>query len=126
MIKLKTNLSNKHGYSLLLEINNLTEKKVKIYCKALNRRPVYLTKYIECTKNRKDKNHRRKSLSAGIELIKKVKLEDMTNKFLEPNNCLSYEFQGILPSGAIMGVHIREENKKGNKTLYLTSTFGKY
>jgi hypothetical protein len=71
MFQLITGLSSRRGSQLEDQIRSFITDKPKIICKALNRRPVFLEKYLVSTKNRRDKNRRYRAFFAGIELIQK-------------------------------------------------------
>ncbi len=66
--------------------------------------------------------HRQKFF-AGVELLRKAKAHDMTDKIKEPAGDPSFEFKGITPDGILVGIHIREEIEGSDKKLYLISTF---
>lgn len=125
MLKLKTALATQKGKLL----DHVIEKEIlrregKIAFRGLGkRRPVFLTKYLEANENRIDKNRRKQKFFAGLELLKRAQLEDMTDKIKEPTGELSFEFKGIAPNEELVGVHIREVMERKDKKLYLISTF---
>ena len=123
MLKLKTEISVKTGIALNCEIESYIQAKKKLPCKGLNRRPIFLDKYLEATKGRIDKTRRRQKFWPGLELIRRAKPEDMSNRIKEPTGELSFEFIGETPSGELVGVHIREVVEGKDKKLYLISTF---
>ena len=123
ILELKKEISVKAGIVLNCEIESYIQEKKKIPCKGLNRRPIFLDKYLEATKGRIDKTRRRQKFWPGLELIRRAKLEDMTNKMKEPTGETSFEFKGITPGGESVGVHIREILEGKDKKLYLISTF---
>ncbi|KMP11498.1 hypothetical protein UZ36_04160 [Candidatus Nitromaritima sp. SCGC AAA799-C22] len=94
-----------------------------IPCKGLNRRPVFLIKYLEATHGRRDQTRRRQRFLAGVELLRRAKIEDITDQIKEPTGEPAFEFKGITPKGEVIGVHIREEIEGKDKKLYLISTF---
>jgi len=94
-------------------------------CKAINGRPVFLTKFLEATHGRLDRTRRRQSFFSGVDLLRTVKPEDMSNQFKAFSGELSFEFQGITPKGEVVGAHVREEIEGKNRRLYLISTFPK-
>ena len=123
MLKLKTEISIKTGVALNREIESYVQEKKKVPCKGLNRRPIFLDKYLEATKGRTDQTRRRQKFWPGLELLRRAKPEDLTDRMKEPTGETSFEFKGISPGGELVGVHIREVVDGKNKKLYLISTF---
>ncbi len=123
IIKLRTEVSAKKGDPLHREIKAYIQKKPMVPCKGLNRRLVFLTKYIDATHGRPDKTRRRQRFFAGVELLRRAKLEDMTDQIKEPTGEPAFEFKGITSNGEVVGVHVREEVEGKDKKLYLISTF---
>jgi hypothetical protein len=116
--QLKKNASTKKGIQLIDEIRQSIETKDKIICKALNKRPVFLTKYLESTNGRRDQTRRKQVFFPGVELIRCATTENISE------NPQGIEILGLTANGEKIGVHIREEsNTHGNKRLYLISTF---
>jgi len=123
MIKLKKEISIKQGNALNRDIKEYIQRRPKVMCNGLNGRPVFLTKYLEATHRRMDRTRRRQRFFVGLDLLRKVKTDDITDKIKEPTGEPSFEFKGITPSGEIVGVHVREEIEGKNRKLYLISTF---
>ena len=124
MFQLTKNLSTRHGQELKQEIEKFSTTNPKIKCKALNCRPVFLTKYLAATENRKDKNRRRKVFLAAIELIRKRPVGEFTSSFPVVKEI---ELNGLTPNREIVFAHIREEKdpSKNDRQLFLISTFYK-
>ncbi|MGR3218426.1 MAG: hypothetical protein ACUZ8H_01230 [Candidatus Anammoxibacter sp.] len=122
IVQLKTEASRKQGTSLRREIEECISRKKKVFCKGLNKRPVFLIKYLEATNNRRDKTRRRQLFFAGLKLIVKVKKTDLISK-QKTQLGISCGFKGITPNGVIVNVHIREESTVKDKKLFLVSTF---
>lgn len=124
MILLKKEVSLKTGASLNREIKELIKRKKRIICKALNKRPVFLDKYLDAVNNRRDRTHRKKRFIPAIELIAQVVENDLISK-KKTHNGFSYGFKGITPHGIMVNIHIREEIEKGkkDKRLFLITTF---
>lgn len=59
----------------------------------------------------------------AVELLRRAKIEDITDQIKEPSGETAYELKGITPKGEIIGVHIREEIEAKDRRLYLISTF---
>jgi len=64
----------------------------------LNRRPVFIDEYLFNidSRNSPDKNHRKQCFFSCIELLKKVRKENLTNTRINGGK-ISYEFKGITP-----------------------------
>ncbi|MCR4290937.1 MAG: hypothetical protein NUV86_11840 [Candidatus Scalindua sp.] len=58
-----------------------------------------------------------------MELLRRVKKNDITNKFIESSGETAFEFKGITPDGVLVGVHISEILERKDRKLYLISTF---
>ena len=115
-VQLKTEVSQKQGASLNKEIEGCISRKKKVFCKGLNKRPIFLTKYLEATNNRRDKTRRKRLFFAGLELVVKVRKSDLISK--QKNQLgMAYGFKGITPSGDVVNVHIREESIGKDKTF---------
>lgn len=126
-LKITKNPSTRTGENLNNEVGQFIDKNKKVFCKALNRRAVSLTKYLERTQNRRDATRRKQVFSACIELIRKAKPENVRRHERRENQNhsveISFEIMGISANGEKIGVHIREEeDRHGNRVLYLTST----
>ena len=83
----------------------------KVICKALNRRSVFLDKYLNASNNRRDKTRRKQCFQAALELIKEATDADLISERKE-NIGISYWFKGLLSNGNILNIHIREETNK--------------
>lgn len=124
MINLKTKISMRKGKFL----DKLIEEKIqslkgKVIFKGLGKmRPVFLEIYMDAM-NRRDGTRRKQKFFAGLELLKKVSKEDMTDSPREPNGEFAFEFKGMTFEGILVGVHIREIIERKDKKLYLISTF---
>jgi len=118
-LSLTKNASTKKGVQLIDEIGRLIEeKKGKVICKVLNKRPIFLTKYLESTSGRRDQTRRKQVFSACVELIHRATEENISK------NPKGIELLGLTANGEKIGCHIREEpDAHGNKRLYLISTF---
>lgn len=107
------------------KINDFLNNNSKIICKWLNKRPVFISEYLNFTdsRNSSDRNHRKKAFFSCIELIKKVREENITN--IKNNSWkISYEFKGFTLKWNLVWVHIEERiDKNKNKVLKLISTF---
>lgn len=124
MLKLKTGILTEKGKSLEQVIGQYIDKlNGKILFRGLGKkRPVFLSKYIEATKNRTDPTRRFRCFPAALEIIKKVKEHDLIAK-KRTHLGVSYEFQASTKDGTIVKVHIREEVVENNRRLFLISTF---
>ncbi len=78
-ISIHTKASTRKGEQLDAEITKYARNKPKIICPALNKRPVFLTKYMKSTQNRRDKTKRKQKFFAGIELLKKASVEHVVH-----------------------------------------------
>lgn len=125
MIILKTAISTRRGKSLDLEIETkiLKVKGKVIFAGLGSRRPVFFSKYLEATNNRRDKIRRKQKFFAALELLRRVKKNDRTNKLKESSGETAFEFKGKTPDGVLVGVHIREISERKDRKLYLISTF---
>ncbi len=125
MINLKTEISTRRGKSLDCEIQKKIRnlKGKKIFRGLGKSRPVFLAKYLETTNNRRDKTRRKQLFFIALELLKKAKKGDITNRFKEPTGENSFEIEGVTSSGLLVRAHIREVVEKKNRKLYLISTF---
>lgn len=123
MLKLKTDISTKQGVALKREIKEYIQRRPKVMCKGFNGRPVFLTKFLEATHGRLDQTRRRQRFFAGLDLLRKVRPDDITNQVKDASGDPLFEFKGITPNGEAVGVHIREEIEGKNRKLYLISTF---
>ncbi|MDD3144914.1 MAG: hypothetical protein PHV23_02265 [Candidatus Gracilibacteria bacterium] len=124
LIELSKEILDLRGKTLDKRINDFLKNNTKIYCKGLNKRPVFIDEYLFFidSRNSPDKNHRKKAFFSCIELIKKVGKDNITN--LKNNSGkISYEFKGITPNGNLVGVHIVDFSIKKDKKLKLVSTF---
>jgi len=124
IIDLKTEVSSLRWKALEQRIKRFIKKSWKIFCKWLNKRPIYIDEYLYFigSRNGSDKNHRKRSFFSCIELIKQVKKENLTNKKVSWKK-ISYEFKWITPKWYLVWVHIVELSDKKNKKLKLMSTF---
>jgi len=124
MINLKTKISMRKGKSLDKSIQEKIETlKGKIIFKGFGqKRPLFLTKYLEAI-NRRDGTRRKQKFFAALELLRKVSKHDMTNCFKCLNGEISFEFKGITSDDILVGVHIREILERKDRKLYLISTF---
>ena len=122
MINLKTDISSKRGNGLTGGIRKFIQQKPRIISPGLNRRAVLLTKYVEASKNRRNRTLRRQRFFCGVELLRKATKSDLICT-RETQSGMSYEFKGTTPSGEEITIHIREEIKGKDKLLYLISTF---
>lgn len=122
IIKLETEISGKQGVFLNTEIENYIVQKKKVICKGLNKKPVFLSKYLEATNNRRDKTRRKQKFWPALELITKLKGKNLVYQKHEQKG-ISYEFKGITPNGIEVSVHIREELIGKDRKLFLISTF---
>ncbi len=123
MLKLKTGISIKHNIALNRDIKEYIQKKPMVPCKALNKRPVFLNKYLKASQGRRDQTRRRQRFMSAVELLRQAKTEDITDQIKEPGGETAYELKEITPKGEIIGVHIREEIEAKDRRLYLISTF---
>ena len=94
-------------------------QKVITFCFG-NKRPVFLSKYLESTIDRTDGTFRMRYFSPAIEILKNA---TEINVIKHSEN--EYEILGLCPNGDITAIHIREEMEQKNRKLYLISTFGK-
>lgn len=125
IIKLKKDVINLRWKTLEKFIKDYIKSwNIKIICKWINRRPVYIDEYLLMTNSRKswDKNHRKQCFFSAIELIKRVNKNNLTN-FKEIDWKISYEFLWITPSWKKVWVHIVEFKDNKDKKLKLVSTF---
>ncbi|MBF0541336.1 MAG: hypothetical protein HQK91_07790 [Nitrospirae bacterium] len=122
MIILNKSISTKKGKDLDNEIQAIIDINNKVICKALNRRPVLLDKYLEACNNRKDKTRRKQLFKAATELIKVATEADIISTRKERLG-IGYSLKGLLPNSKIINIHIREEIVSKNKILFLISTF---
>lgn len=89
-------------------------QKIITFCFG-KKRPLYLTKYIEATKNRSDATKR-------LQLFKKILIDigTATPEMVNKKSATEYEIQFPL-----YAAHIREEIVQKDKILFLISTFEK-
>ncbi len=81
---------------------------------------IFLGKYLECIKNRPDRNRRMRFFMAGIELLQSKSI-DSYEKIIEKKKCI--ECNGETAGGYLFGLHLREEIAFWDTRLYLISTF---
>ena len=124
--RLDIEILNLKSKALSNRIQRYIDSHKKVICKWLNRRPIFIDEYLFFTESRKssDKNHRKQSFFAWIDLIKKVTKEDLTNK-REQWGKMNYEFKWLTPRGNLVSVHIVEFSNGKDKKLKLMSTFWK-
>lgn len=122
IIRLKTEISIKSGVSLSRDIEKLIKQKKRVLCKGLGRRPIFLSKYLVIVSKRRDKTRRKQKLFTALELIGKVKKEDITS-IKKTHFGISYEFKGITPKGVEVTIHISDELRGNDRMLFLTSTY---
>ncbi len=124
IINLKTEISNLRWKALEKIISEFLQCNKKIFCKWLNKRPVFIDEYLYFTnsRNSSDKNHRKMSFFSWIELMKIVKKENITN-IKKVWWKISYEFKWYTPKWNLIWVHILEFSNKKDKKLKLVSTF---
>lgn len=124
VLKVNVEISNLRWKSLEKIIRNYLKSNKKVYCKWLNKRPIFIDEYLYFidSRNSWDKNHRKKAFFAWIYLIKNVQKENITNT---KKNWwkISYEFKWITPNWNLIWVHIVEFITKKDKKLKLISTF---
>ena len=121
MLAIQTNPSKNPRSKMTQDIKLHISKnsKVMTFCFG-NKRPVFLSKYLESTVNRADGTHRMRYFAPAIELLRNA-LESDIIKYSETE----YEILGSCPNTDIIAVHIREEIEQKDRRLYLISTFGK-
>ncbi len=120
-IKLKTEISNLKWKTLEKIIKSYLNKNKKIFCKWINKRPVFINDFLNITLKRNDWNNRMRAFTPSIELIKKSKI--ITNIQKNWNNLFSYEFKWKTPKWYLVWVHIKEIKVWKNKILKLISIF---
>ncbi len=88
-------------------------------CKLLKGRKVTLERYLEANTPRKDATKRLRTFFVAIDIIKRSHsgTQRMHNKLRE------YEIVGYDSTGVEVRVHIREEIERGDRILYLISSF---
>jgi hypothetical protein len=123
---IKIEISNLWNKILNKNIQVYLLNNKKIFCKWLNRRPVFIDKFLEFSGQRwwNDENHRKKAFFSAVELIKKVHSENLSNNDFQQGD-KSYEFKWITPKWRLVGVHIKELNESWDKILRLVSVFWK-
>ena len=89
-------------------------------CSILRRR-ITLHLYYESNVNRKDASMRFASFLTGIDILKKSK--NITKSIKDGFKC--YEVQGLAKNKELVMVHVREEEAKTGRQLFLISTFYK-
>ncbi len=125
MRKINTESSLYNRTKLRSAIDEKCRKTKKVLCRALNSRPIFLDKYLECLQWKKDQTNRMRLFFCALSLIKEATREDCTDydKSIEGKSC--FELIGMTKDGVIFCVHIREEISGWNKKLYLISCFEK-
>ena len=125
-IELSYEISNLGNKTLKDEIEKYTKKHKKIFCKWLNRRPVFIENFLEYSQERwgSDENHRRKAFFPAMELLHLAEVENLTNKVQE-GWCTAYEFKWVTPKWRLVWVHIKDFTEAWDKILRLISIFWK-
>lgn len=121
IVKLNIEISNLRWKALEKLIKKYLISNKKIYCKWLNKRPVFIDNYLEITISRNDWHNRMRAFSSSIELIKSAK--KITDSQSIWNNLFSYEFKWVTPKWNLVWVHIKEFNDWKNKILRIISNF---
>ncbi|MBU1089977.1 hypothetical protein KKF38_04270 [Patescibacteria group bacterium] len=122
-MKAKTRVSTVSSKSQLLKlVKSKIKKTPTLICPALNRRPVYLRKWISTNlgKNQRGALRRLQSFFVALEIIKKCEVS-----YPNPKNSHEWELEGETPCGNMVKVHIREEAEHGNRLLFHISNFHK-
>lgn len=113
-------LSSKTKQQDMVQIVKYIYDHSSIRCKALKRN-IFLIKYIEANKERKDARIRFQSFFVGIDIIKKSIFCDSI--IIDGFQC--YRIIGYAKNNEIVEVYLREEIIKNDKILFLISTFSK-
>ncbi len=121
-MKIKTKISTVRSRALLLtEVKKKIKKTPQLVCPALNRRKVFLSKWLNSNVGSgRGSTKRLQSFFAGVEIIKKSQ-----TAIQNPKNKHEWSLSGETPCGAIVKVHIREEKDDGNRLLFYISNFHK-
>ncbi len=120
ILKVKPLDKTQKGKKLIKTVQNIVVTKKYVVIPAINKRKVYLDKFVEANKNR---NHDRlRLLPCAIELVKKtIDKNSFVINIIKQMKC--YEIIGILKNDLKIKVHIREETERKDKILRLISCF---
>ena len=89
-------------------------------CRALKRK-IFLEKYLDANKKRSDAFIRFSCFFVALDILKKT--PEYEEKNIDGFRC--FEIKGYTKNNEIVTAHIREEEKSGDKKLFLISTFYK-
>ena len=121
MTRVSSTISVRKGTPLKRSIEEYIRSHPKIVSFGFGKkRLIFLTKYLECIENRKDRNRRMQFFTAGVELLRSKNISSY-EKIIEKQKCI--ECSSETADGYLFGLHVREEITDGDRRLYLISTF---
>lgn len=127
LFRLKTHVGTEKSKHVLKEkVGNFIKTHAFLICPAINRRKVFLTKWMHSnvigkSNSKRSPLMRLQSFFAATELIKRCLVAKL--RFHPETQEKEWELAGEDPTGHIIIVHIREERQQKNRLLFYISSF---